>query len=119
MVAQASSIGMINPCMVETLTIPISKVDNPGNLKDFCPISLCNVLLKVISKVIVLRIRPHINDKPYLIVLIGSQLLSHFVFYIFYFILLLELMGMCKYEQLSKEIDKVIKEPKVKRKREF
>nr|KYP51336.1 hypothetical protein KK1_026765 [Cajanus cajan] len=36
----------------------IPKVNHPVRLKDFRPISLCNVGWKVISKVIVARLRP-------------------------------------------------------------
>lgn len=51
----------INPALVETLIVPIPKVDNPMSLKDFRPIGLCNVILKAISKILVIRIRPYLN----------------------------------------------------------
>lgn len=62
MVAQAFVIGNINPSLAETPIIHISKVDQLLSLRNFRPISLCNVLLKVVSKVPVHRIRPHLSD---------------------------------------------------------
>jgi hypothetical protein len=35
----------------------IPEVENPDDLKDLCPISLCNVVYKLISKVIVNRLK--------------------------------------------------------------
>ncbi|GAU42583.1 hypothetical protein TSUD_302990 [Trifolium subterraneum] len=54
--------GTIAPKLAETLIVPIPKINDPTTLKDFRPISLCNVLLKVISKIIVRRIRPYMNS---------------------------------------------------------
>lgn len=62
MVCNAFTNGCIDPRLVETLIVPIPKVDVPTHLTDFRPISLCNVLLKVISKVLVCRIRPHLEE---------------------------------------------------------
>nr|KYP53716.1 Retrovirus-related Pol polyprotein LINE-1 [Cajanus cajan] len=62
LVAQAFSTGNINLTLVETLIVPIPKVDHPQHLKDFCPISLYNVLFKTISKVLVHRIRPYLDE---------------------------------------------------------
>lgn len=42
----------------KTLVSLIPKVDNPDSIKMFRPISLCNVVYKVISKIIVDRLRP-------------------------------------------------------------
>lgn len=58
LVANAFGTGKIMEQLAETLIVPIPKVDTPDSFKDFRPISLCNVLLKLISKVLVMRIRP-------------------------------------------------------------
>ena len=50
------------PTLAETLIIPIPKVDNPTTLKEFLPISLCNVFFKIIPKVLVHKIRPHMDS---------------------------------------------------------
>lgn len=63
MVSSAFSFGSFDPTLLaETLTVSIPLVDAPMSLKDFRPISLCNVLFKVISKVLVNRIRPHLDQ---------------------------------------------------------
>jgi hypothetical protein len=62
LVHSAFASGYIEPKLTETLIVPIPKVDVPKCLKDFRPISLCNVLLKLISKILVQRIRPFLND---------------------------------------------------------
>lgn len=61
MISNAFMSGRIMGQLAETLIVPISKVDAPNTLKDFRPISLCNVLLKIISKVLVRRIRPYLD----------------------------------------------------------
>ncbi|KAK1662152.1 hypothetical protein QYE76_050311 [Lolium multiflorum] len=40
----------------------IPKTKNPSELKDFRPISLCNVLYKIIAKCIINRLRPCLSD---------------------------------------------------------
>lgn len=52
----------IDSGLVETMIVPIPKTDAPLSFNDFHPISLCNVLLKIISKLLVMRIRPFLND---------------------------------------------------------
>ncbi|KAM2637494.1 hypothetical protein EV1_021984 [Malus domestica] len=47
-----------------TLITLVPKIDNPQKMLNFRPISLCCTLYKVISKIIVARIRPHL---PHLI----------------------------------------------------
>lgn len=62
MVFDAFSSGCIDPNLVETLIISIPKIDIPQCFKDFRPISLYNVLLKTISKVLVRCIKPFLDD---------------------------------------------------------
>jgi hypothetical protein len=42
----------------DTCIVLIPKVNNPTTLKDFQPISLCNVIYKVVAKCLVNRMRP-------------------------------------------------------------
>jgi len=62
LVSTAFQSSTIDPKLTETLIIPIPKIDDPMSLKGFRPVSLCNVMLKIISKVLVGRIRPHLNS---------------------------------------------------------
>lgn len=62
LVAAAFSTGHIEEHLTKTLIVPIPKVDDPKCLKDFRPISLCNVLLKLITKILVRRVRPYLDD---------------------------------------------------------
>jgi len=50
--------GMMPPGVNDTCIVLIPKVPHPEQLKDFRPISLCNVIYKVVSKCIVNRLRP-------------------------------------------------------------
>ncbi|XP_057747959.1 uncharacterized protein LOC130967155 [Arachis stenosperma] len=47
---------------METLIVLIPKIDNPTFMKDFGPISLCNVVYKIITKVLTNRLRPFLPD---------------------------------------------------------
>jgi len=58
MVSNAFTYGSIDPTFAKTLIAPIPKIYISHGFKDFRPISLCNVLLKTISKVLVKHIRP-------------------------------------------------------------
>lgn len=46
----------------DTSIVLIPKVQFLENLKDFIPISLCNVIYKVVSKCLVNRLRPLLDD---------------------------------------------------------
>jgi hypothetical protein len=46
----------------DTSIVLIPKIDNPTELKDYRPIGLCNVLYKVVSKCLVNRLRPMLQD---------------------------------------------------------
>lgn len=52
---------MLTPSLSETLIVLIQKVENLVLLEDSRAISLCNVAYKLISKVLVLRLRPFLN----------------------------------------------------------
>lgn len=58
MIAAAFSTGVFEPSLAETLIVPIPKMTSPTSLKEYRPISLCNVL----SKVLVNKIRPHLSS---------------------------------------------------------
>lgn len=61
LVANSFSSGYIDPSLTETLVVPIAKTETPTGFTDFRPISLCNVLFKIISKVMVNRLKPHLD----------------------------------------------------------
>jgi hypothetical protein len=46
----------------DTVIILLPKKDEPEHLRDFRPISLCNVIYKVVSKCMVNRMCPLLND---------------------------------------------------------
>ena len=50
-----------DPSLAEMLLVLIPKIDNPNHLKNFRPISLCNVIYKIITKVLVNRIWPFLS----------------------------------------------------------
>ena len=54
--------GCFDPRLTETLINLIPKVDNPIRLGECRPISLCNIVYKLIIKVLVNRLRPFLGD---------------------------------------------------------
>ena len=62
LVVEAFRVGSLDPSLVETLIVLIPKGEQPVILHDFHPISLCNVVYKVITKVLVNRLRPYLQN---------------------------------------------------------
>jgi hypothetical protein len=54
--------GVMPEGVNDTTIMLIPKKDDPAELKDFRPISLCNVIFKVVSKCLVNRLRPLLQD---------------------------------------------------------
>lgn len=54
--------GILPAGVNDTSIVLIPKGQNPEQLKDFGPISLCNVIYKVISKCLVNRLRPLLDE---------------------------------------------------------
>jgi ribonuclease HI len=54
--------GSMPPGINDTSIVLIPKVDDPEGMSQFRPISLCNVIYKVISKCLVNRMRPILGD---------------------------------------------------------
>ena len=48
--------------MNETLLVLIPKVEQPENLREFRPISLCDVIYKIITKIIANRIKGILDE---------------------------------------------------------
>lgn len=54
--------GHFDPSVAKAQLVLIPKGDIQSSFKDFRPISLCNVLYKIISKVLVAHLRPFLSD---------------------------------------------------------
>ena len=53
--------GLVPDHLNETLVTLISKCKSPESLNNYRPISLCNSVYKIVSKILVERIRPYLN----------------------------------------------------------
>jgi len=62
LVHTAFNMGTFNASIAKKLIALLPKESNPQRLKNFRPISLCNVILKVIKKVLVSRLRPFLAE---------------------------------------------------------
>jgi ribonuclease HI len=62
LISTAFETGGFPPSLSETLIALIPKTDNPTNFKEFRPISLCNTVYKLITKILVNRLRPFLNQ---------------------------------------------------------
>ena len=54
--------GIMPEGINDTTIVLIPKGSNPESLKDFHPISLCNVIYKVVAKCLVNRLRPFLDE---------------------------------------------------------
>jgi hypothetical protein len=61
MVEESRKKGFISRALNSTFITLIPKVNNPHLFGDFRPISLCNLIYKIISKVIADRIKPFLS----------------------------------------------------------
>jgi hypothetical protein len=61
-VKQFFKIGIMAAGINETSIVLIPKKDDPEYLKDFRTISLCNVIYKIVSKCLVNRLHPPLQD---------------------------------------------------------
>lgn len=53
--------GNVPTQLAETVVVCIPKSDSPTSIMDFRPISFCTVISKQVSKILVNRIRPHLD----------------------------------------------------------
>ena len=59
--------GSIPKYLNETLISLIPRCQNPKSLSNYRPISLCNFVYKIVSKIVVARIRPHLGNLIFLV----------------------------------------------------
>ena len=62
MVADAFITGTFPENFNETHIVLIPKTENPQTIQEFWPISLCNMVYKILSKVIVNRLKPFLPN---------------------------------------------------------
>ena len=53
--------GRIPEYLIRTNIVLIPKIAGPESLGNYRPISLCNTVYKIVSKIIVARLRPHLD----------------------------------------------------------
>ncbi|XP_016178572.1 uncharacterized protein LOC107621038 [Arachis ipaensis] len=53
---------LMNAAIFDTLIVLIPKVEVPSSLRELRPISLCNVIYKIVTKVLVNRFRPFLSE---------------------------------------------------------
>lgn len=62
LVKTAFQTGDFDPGISDTLIALIPEIDPPSTYQDFRPISLCNIVYKLLTKVLVHRLRPILNN---------------------------------------------------------
>ena len=61
-VLKAFSIGCFPEYLNDTLLVPIPKCQGPETINHYRPISLCNPIYKIITKIIGQRLRPFLDQ---------------------------------------------------------
>ncbi|XP_030964492.1 uncharacterized protein LOC115985719 [Quercus lobata] len=60
-VKQIFNVNKVPEYLNRTNIVLIPKIVNLETLGNYCPISLCNTVYKIVSKIIVARLRPHLD----------------------------------------------------------